>query len=794
MRLARTLGLTLALLLLGTASASAVVVTQSHNIVDNVAIELGDKVTTFTLSMDSGVDHFHVDGDTVTVVGSGPCALAPGSDTDVLCPNYQTFGGPTITNVGGSISSDQRDVVIAKSATHGDTNGFYTRPIGVSSATLIEVWFPDTNQPNANANGFQGSDTDPAGTADIVHVGTGSGLGSTGIPSSLGAGDDVVTTAGGPVNVNGDGGDDTIAGGQYVGITTSGSTINGGAGDDTLIGSPASDNLGGGANNDLIRGELGADHLNGGAGSDTLSYDDSDRAAGITAMFTAGTAGTIATPQDGAGDQYGADFERLDGTPFADVLTGGPGVETLSGLGGNDILDGGIGADTLSGGGGTDTVTYASRAADHPVHVTLGAGFDGNPIDDAPTGDILGSIEKLVGTPGPDILQGGDGNDILDGGPGGDVIDGANGTDTVDYSSRSAAVAVSIGAGSGDDGNADDGAAGSRDTVSAVESLTGTAFDDTLIGDGSAGTLRGLAGNDLLLGGAGADVLDGGDGTDTASYADQPGGVTATLGGTASDGDTYAGVENLTGGAGNDTLNGDDGANVLDGGAGDDILTGNGATDAFQGGDGSDDMRSKDGNSEVVDCGPGADTKVDADANDAPVNCEVPAVVRVVDADGDGVPAGADCNDHDPNIRPGAIEVVGNKIDENCDRVIAPFPLIGSGISVRFAASTKTTKVLKITVTKLPAGAKIKVSCKTPKGKQGCAFESKTLTFKKATRQATLAKLFKKKKLPVGTKITVAISAPNVLSKTFVYTVRKHAVPKRVLTCRDPAVGQAASC
>ena len=57
------------------------------------------------------------------------------------------------------------------------------------------------------------------------------------------------------------------------------------------------------------------------------------------------------------------------------------------------------------------------------------------------------------------------------------------------------------------------------DTLTSIENLTGSAFNDTLTGDDD-NVINGRAGNDTLNGGAGNDTLDGGTGTDTVSYAD----------------------------------------------------------------------------------------------------------------------------------------------------------------------------------------------------------------------------------------------------------------------------------
>jgi Ca2+-binding RTX toxin-like protein len=129
----------------------------------------------------------------------------------------------------------------------------------------------------------------------------------------------------------------------------------------------------------------------------------------------------------------------------------------------------------------------------------------------------------LDGGTGNDSLDGGAGNDTLIGGAGADKLAGGDGIDTADYSASPTAVTVNLTTGVGTGGDAQ------GDSLTTIENLTGSKFDDVLTGDAGANKLDGGAGNDVLTGGAGADVLIGGDGIDRVDYSASGAGVTVNL-------------------------------------------------------------------------------------------------------------------------------------------------------------------------------------------------------------------------------------------------------------------------
>lgn len=136
-------------------------------------------------------------------------------------------------------------------------------------------------------------------------------------------------------------------------VGTSGAdSLTGGDGVDQLSGLGGNDVLAGLGGDDILDGGAGADRLDGGAGSDTASYASASSAVKVAL--------TIAKAQDtgGAGKDTLVSIENLQGSAYADSLTGNDGSNVLMGGAGDDVLSGGRGADALWGGAGGDRFVF----------------------------------------------------------------------------------------------------------------------------------------------------------------------------------------------------------------------------------------------------------------------------------------------------------------------------------------------------------------------------------------------------------------------------------------------------
>ncbi|VVP81098.1 retention module-containing protein [Pseudomonas fluorescens] len=160
--------------------------------------------------------------------------------------------------------------------------------------------------------------------------------------------------------------------------------------------------------------------------------------------------------------------------------------------------------------GGSDTANVSISYQDgHTLTGTAGddvlvAGSGDNIINAGDGNDVL-----TAGS-GNNELHGGAGNDLLYSGPGNDLLDGGTGSDTASYAHASAGVTVNLGL-----LGAQNTLGAGTDTLTGIENLVGSNFNDTLTGDNNNNVINGGLGNDILNGGGGDDLLIGGMGNNT---------------------------------------------------------------------------------------------------------------------------------------------------------------------------------------------------------------------------------------------------------------------------------------
>jgi hypothetical protein len=169
------------------------------------------------------------------------------------------------------------------------------------------------------------------------------------------------------------------------------------------------------------------------------------------------------------------------------------------------------------------------------------------------------------------------------------------------------------------------------------------------------------------------------------------------------------------------------------------------------------------------------------------------------DLDGDGVIGaqfgGIDCNDNDVRVHPGALDVPGDGIDQDCDGHDAALPR-PSALKIPVAITThvhkRYTLVAKLAARDVPAGSTVTVSCATKK--LGCKFKSKTASAMKVTTTIHLTKVvgkaLTKAKLKKGATIEVRVTSPGHIGSFTRFTFRKGKAPTRATLCLPPGAAK----
>ncbi|MGD9785560.1 MAG: calcium-binding protein [Hyphomicrobiaceae bacterium] len=196
--------------------------------------------------------------------------------------------------------------------------------------------------------------------------------------------------------------------------------------------------------------------------------------------------------------------DKLFGMAGDDVIRGEDGNDQIWGNSGNDRLVGGDGDDQISGGSGDDVIG-GGKGNDEI------AGNSGDDVIRGGAGD-----DHIEGNSGNDTISDGAGNDTVDAGSGDDVMFagagndtyvGGSGFDTLDFSGARRGITLDL--------SKHTATGMGNDTLTSIESVIGSSFDDVMKGDKRDNVLVGGDGDDVLRGLGGSDVLEGGAGNDT---------------------------------------------------------------------------------------------------------------------------------------------------------------------------------------------------------------------------------------------------------------------------------------
>ena len=139
------------------------------------------------------------------------------------------------------------------------------------------------------------------------------------------------------------------------------------------------------------------------------------------------------------------------------------------------------------------------------------------------------------------------------------------------------------------------------------------------------------------------------------------------------------------------------------------------------------------------------------------------------DLDRDGYPLPADCNDTNPVIRPGAPDLPGDGIDENCTGQDA-FPFLTPQVVAYFTFERNETRVHKIVVSDVRPGATVFVGC-VGRGcpHQGVRYRSRS---KRQTRDVVIRKPYGDRPLRAPTARLRIVNVPPGQTRP----VRRHRV------------------
>jgi hypothetical protein len=113
-------------------------------------------------------------------------------------------------------------------------------------------------------------------------------------------------------------------------------------------------------------------------------------------------------------------------------------------------------------------------------------------------------------------------------------------------------------------------------------------------------------------------------------------------------------------------------------------------------------------------------------------------------------------------------------------------------VTATWKLTPRFARLVKLVVRNAPKGARIVLTCRG----RGCTFKrAKRLTVQRDLDPVGLDRFFGgRKRLRPGARVTVTVSAPQSIGRTYTWRLKRNEVPAAAIVCRAPGAKEGQPC